>query len=764
MVGTGVVTVTEPPEEPEPDPQPDPDPKPDPDPDPEPNPGPEPDPDPGGDEEPDDTHDPDPGDTDNPDEEPEPDGVEAVIIDPGVLELNAFDTVELTATAFDADGEEMDVSLTWTSSDETVATVTQEGLVTAGGIGGVAFIQASAAEAYGESLITVMPQEPVRVELAPVSVQLGVGQTLQLAATAYSEDDTEAAVDFEFTSSYPSVVTVSDGGLVAGVAVGGPVTVTASFGDLSASSQVNVVAAQDCGVFAAGSSPRLSLARLQVLQVVELGGPGEVPWTRGKETLARAAVRQNSSGPQVRMPATVRVRAMVGNNTIATVTAEQPECIPSSVQLDNLARTFNAEFAASVARKNLKIVAELIDAAGVVKDSAVFDESFYYYFDPKPLRIMFRPVQIGSSGSVPTVDAQHAMSFAREVFPLVSVSATVGPAFVYEGGSGPNNQAQLLLALEGVFAGMDPSLNTYLHGVVPAGTFGGVSGAAFIGRPVAWSALGGNFPLTVAHELGHNFGLMHAPCGSVQNPNPGYPHAGGVTGTYGYRASSGTLYPPTTTYDLMGACTPAWISGRHYYRVADRRSLGTLGLSGIDEGPVPVLRVSGWVEAGGDTVLRPLLLTDANPRLPAPGPWRFVLRDHSGSPLHEVSFDTVDVSTDDLSMFSFSLPMSEAEMMDVGSVHVLDPGGRVAASWTDSATVSLSSADLITAERESAGTATLTWPEASFETLLVIEPDTGYVLGISSTGTIMVETAADQLDVIVSTGLRSNRMSVEIED
>ncbi len=36
---------------------------------------------------------------------------------------------------------------------------------------------------------------------------------------------------------------------------------------------------------------------------------------------------------------------------------------------------------------------------------------------------------------------------------------------------------------------------------------------------------------TLAHEVGHNFGLPHAPCGDVADPDPNYPYSGASIGT-----------------------------------------------------------------------------------------------------------------------------------------------------------------------------------------------------------------------------------------
>ena len=57
-----------------------------------------------------------------------------------------------------------------------------------------------------------------------------------------------------------------------------------------------------------------------------------------------------------------------------------------------------------------------------------------------------------------------------------------------------------------------------------------------------------------AHELGHNFGRNHAPCGSPPNVDPAYPYPGADIGTLGCDifspASPWSPFRPTTTLSV----------------------------------------------------------------------------------------------------------------------------------------------------------------------------------------------------------------------
>ena len=145
--------------------------------------------------------------------------------------LNKDATLQLTATVEPSNATNK--AVTWSSSDETVATVDKNGLVTAVG-GGTATITATAGEQSAECQITVnVPVIGVTIK-APEGTQggttespaaLNVGGTLQLTATVTPSNATNNTVTW--SSNTPTVATVdSSTGLVTAKAAG-TATITA---------------------------------------------------------------------------------------------------------------------------------------------------------------------------------------------------------------------------------------------------------------------------------------------------------------------------------------------------------------------------------------------------------------------------------------------------------------------------------------------------------------------------------------------------------
>jgi len=69
-------------------------------------------------------------------------------------------------------------------------------------------------------------------------------------------------------------------------------------------------------------------------------------------------------------------------------------------------------------------------------------------------------------------------------------------------------------------------------------------------------------PDTMAHELGHALGRRHAPC-QTTDPGP-FPYAKGKIGVWGFDVAHHLLLDPTAYSDVMGYCSPDWISDYTY--------------------------------------------------------------------------------------------------------------------------------------------------------------------------------------------------------
>lgn len=98
----------------------------------------------------------------------------------------------------------------------------------------------------GSGLLAESVQGPVSpltsIVVTPANPNSAVGATKQFTATAHYADASTADItaEVEWGSSNPAVATINDAGLVMGVAAGGPITISATYGGVEGSAQLTV--------------------------------------------------------------------------------------------------------------------------------------------------------------------------------------------------------------------------------------------------------------------------------------------------------------------------------------------------------------------------------------------------------------------------------------------------------------------------------------------------------------------------------------------
>ena len=247
------------------------------------------------------------------------------------------------------------------------------------------------------------------------------------------------------------------------------------------------------------------------------------------------------------------------------------------------------------------------------------------------------------------------------VDPISDNVDTMGPElealYAIEGGKGPREGGRGYYM--GIFRAMGPS---------------GLLGVAYdVPSYISFSILD---PNVIAHELGHNLNLFHAPCGGALGPDPYFPYGDGTIGTSGFDPQRGALVSPETA-DLMSYCEPQWISDYSFTRALNHRM--ALGAS-VPRAPAAAVRgllLWGGLDEAGDVFLEPAFAVEAPPVLPsARGPYTIAGERDDGGELFTLSFDIPEyVDAEGGGSFAFILPVGANWPESLERVTITGPGG-----------------------------------------------------------------------------------------
>ncbi|MEO8029885.1 MAG: hypothetical protein ABJC74_13670 [Gemmatimonadota bacterium] len=161
-------------------------------------------------------------------------------IQPMALVMNRTHGAQLTVTALDHDGHHLPANaVTYSSSNSAIATVSTDGRVAGPGPLGQAWIRVSSG-ALTDSIPVTIVAIPVSFALSPAYVVLVPGDTLRLHpeildSAGLAIGDTTLV---HFTSSQPSIATISGSGLVRSAGPLGFTDITASWGSVSHSVRI----------------------------------------------------------------------------------------------------------------------------------------------------------------------------------------------------------------------------------------------------------------------------------------------------------------------------------------------------------------------------------------------------------------------------------------------------------------------------------------------------------------------------------------------
>jgi hypothetical protein len=314
--------------------------------------------------------------------------------------------------------------------------------------------------------------------------------------------------------------------------------------------------------------------------------------------------------------------------------------------------------------------------------------------------------------------------------------------------------------------------NRYYFGVVKTSYGSGVAGMGYVGGGVNASIGWDNLPSgsgVMAHEVGHNMGRQHSPCGGAANPDPSYPYAGGSIGIYGLDVGTAQIKLPTSYKDFMGYCSPSWVSDYVWTSIISYRQSNPNYAP-----PAPLAAVAGLLVWGRITpsgvVLEPAF------RVPAPataptgsGAYQIVGLAADGrilfsQPVEPVHTMVMQPGAPHEEHFAAVLPLDAGADRDLARIRFVGPGFSVergsAQALAQPGRQLFYRDPAATVSRPNAIQARLAWDGATYPVAMVRDPATGQVLSFARGGSATIWTGAARFDVTFSDGVRSVTRSV----
>ena len=676
-----------------------------------------------------------------------------------------------------------------------VRTVTTAGLIHAIPPGQYVVRADTFAALTGDRFGATVVEQPLTITASetPVSVTVAYGPasgTLNLAVTglAVSTHDAISVTGpggFSFLTSTSSVLrglrpgqyTVSPRQIIQCPSIFTPATTAQAF---------DVVIAQvtDAAVAYQSSQPgpetlNLSIQSAYLTQAVQ-SVDGTVPIIAGRPALLRVfgiANQCNAAAPAV------RVRFPDGDSLTISAPASS---VPFQASPTQLTASWNALLPSGRVNAGLTFEVE-IDPGNAIAEENEADNTFPStgtstpVIDVPAFNVNFVPItQAGVTGNVTEANVPEYLRAVNQMLPLGVINTTIAAPFTTQIvlGSGTSSVfAEILQELEA--KRIQDGATAHYYGVLmpaPGINFVQVGGIAYVGGrtalgiTVGWFANARQATELVAHELTHNFGQRHAPCGGAGNPDPSFPYPGGAIGVTGYDLSLASevaeiIVKPPSTPDIMGYCSNPWISDYMYGRIINFRGPAVAATAAREMAdPRMTILVSGMISP--DSVrLDPAFQITTRPVLPvASGPHTLEGYATDGRLLFRTAFEAqpTDHGNPSVRHFTFAIPLSDEDVAALSRVEFVGGGRRATRTASglsrrlrllapgaaaDSAGVSVSS--------RTSGTIDVVWDVARWPAILVRDPETNGLLAIGRDGRASVATRGRSVQLVLSDGARS---------
>jgi len=319
----------------------------------------------------------------------------------------------------------------------------------------------------------------------------------------------------------------------------------------------------------------LALNSVQATQAVQ-DSQNSVPMVAGRPTVLRIFATTRSA-TQVLANAQIQVTATRDGAALSGSPTTFKSSVPLSNDLADYDSTINLKLPDSwlsgtvdltVALDPEDLISELDEQNNTLSLHLVFKEV-------PPLNLVIVPIQythLANGVTYPAPSVDTISDWMMRVYPVSQLNVTWHSPYSFTGDLRLSSDWYTLLDdVTSLKSSEGAPSSTVYYGLIPitvgSSTWftGGIAGIGWVGSRAAVGLDMTSTAATIAaHEVGHNLGMWHSPCGTPSAVDPDYPYASGTIGQYGLDVTSGVVYSPGSNRDLMSYCYPRWISDYTY--------------------------------------------------------------------------------------------------------------------------------------------------------------------------------------------------------
>jgi PKD repeat protein len=520
----------------------------------------------------------------------------------------------------------------------------------------------------------------------------------------------------------------------------------------------------------------MEVERPRITQSVQRYEGDSVPLVAGRDGLLRvflSAGQDNPYSPEV------PVRLFHDGMPVETLTASSDRTVPTAPGVGELSDSWNVVIPGELIQPGLSVLIESnseddipLTDGGQAQFPADGEPLPLDVRDTSPLRLTMIPVEVSATGETGDVDEDNLDTYLeqpRDLFPISNYDADVHATYTTDVEPDEDFTSELLPEIAALRTAEESDRHYY-------GVFSSSLDISFGGRGYrpGKSAVGvEGSSIILAHELGHNFDQLHAPCGDPVNIDPDYPYPNADIGVYGVNVDQPALRPPSEWKDLMSYCGPEWISDYTYTRILNyrERSQGSSSAKrslAANQDKEPVLLVWGSI-SDGKVVLEPAFEIDSSSKLPSgSGPYTLEGFDEGGGRLFSFSFSGMRVAdgAPGERSFAFAIPRSRVGGNRLAQLEVSGNGASATlrSSIVQGKTQPLSqSAGTFSLQGVGRSAARLQWSDPGYRAVMVRDARTGEVLSIARDGDTRLSTGgARTVKLLFSDGVRTTQKRARV--